>query len=272
MGCCSDPSQDILPVSTVDIYKKFIKRPKGAVKLPPELMMLVLSHFDAKTLILFFGASCLTLGYAPLYCREHQWRFYPSIAESSTDSDIMVFMLAISRQNYSTKEYTAIDRRWRIFDRLQTLAKCIRTIPYIWTSSISNRLPSLGTVRYPITLFQLEIVVPQNIDVIDVYTTNLLPYNHYVCGLGWTSSSGNVVHGSSHGHKSTIRFENESCDNLRFTMDTLGVTGLKFERNSQWLFGDTLASNTAWEGVSFRRRSSAIKVIMDVSILNNILP
>ena len=211
--------------STVEQWKNW--RPPvnstGTLPLPPEVVLLILEYLPSETLINFFCTSAANLTFAPLYCRLHRWHLFPSIDLGSTRRDIQEAIDAVGR-TFSSDQYLALDNNRRLSSLMGSLPDPLPAIP---NSSITTTWNMWDTSQEAPPAYGLKhrvANIPDDVVTAEIYT-RFIRDDFYVCGIEWSSASGESLVGSASGRKTSISFTKAT---LYFIADPLGIKLMKF--------------------------------------------
>ena len=204
------------------------------LRLPSEILVIVLEYLSPSDLVRFFRTSKEALSHANLFCRTNPFHFYRcSTNTTGTEEDKRILMIAFSTWD----RLCELDRRWEI---VQRIAGNARLIPLLDGKSLpvptfDPRAP-LQTVSHRFGLCQDFLDIPDHAEVIEVSSIGLKG-KRYVCGIGFVSGDSRVFCGNRTEHISMVNVSSPTIDTIELAVDALGVRSIKYG-NSPWLFGD----------------------------------
>lgn len=229
------------------------------LRLPPEVLILILQHLLPSDLIRFFNSSKQALSYTNLFCRLNPFYFYRcSIDTSNVIEDKRTLMVAL----LSWARYSELDARWEIVSRLSNLAELLSLVstsrPTV--STLNPRAP-LQFVNHQFGLHENVFDLPDQARLIEVCSTAIAG-KHYVCGVGFGTTKTQSFFGNR--TKWCHKFENSSAttETIGFAIDKLGIRSIKYG-SSPWSFDDPETIG-CWEGLSIRKGYSKIRIVRDV--------
>ncbi|EER23302.1 hypothetical protein CPC735_046720 [Coccidioides posadasii C735 delta SOWgp] len=254
---CIDPLGPIARTGSVNRDTK--PQWSSAFILPAEIVMIILEHASAESVISFFHSSKEAQSLIIPFCRYNPWHFYPSIKPTSTEDDAWTVINAIAYE-CSADDLRSLNRKWKMIADLKSLTKYVskpheRDIQLLTLSAGGFLLK----VPHPFGLKRLVADVPSDIKAIEVHIT-IVCGDDYICGIGWKSASGDTFLGYKSKFRRWLHCQSRECNKLRFIVDPRGLRSLKLP-GSEWSCGNP-ENIKGWEGMSLQR-SAKICVVLD---------
>lgn len=230
------------------------------LRLPPEIMLMILEYLPPSHVIRFLGVSKQALLYSNEFCARNPHYFY-YCSDDSIDKRYLIIALAM---RFSGSNYRELDLRWEVVSRIAKIARLASLIHenYIDTQTLNPRAP-LQPFDHRFGLNEAVLQIPDYIDAVDVYST-FIKDHYYVCGIGFQSKKAYSFHGRRTGILQRSDFPDTAIDSIGFEVDALGIRRIKWGY-SQGSFGG-LANTGCWEGLSIKQKHQKIRIIYDVSI------
>ncbi|KAE8420923.1 hypothetical protein BDV36DRAFT_305859 [Aspergillus pseudocaelatus] len=271
---CPDPCVYIRPQKcllqseeTELLLQPGIARCRGPslLRLPSEILTIVLEYLSPSDLVRFFRTSKEALFQANLFCRTNPFHFYRcSTNTTGTEEDKRLLMIAFSTWD----RLCELDRRWEIVKRVAGSAKLIPLLDgkRLPVPTFDPRAP-LQAVSHRFGLCQDFLDIPDHAEVIEV-SSIALEGKRYVCGIGFVSGNSRVFCGNRTEHIRMIDVSSPTIDTIELAVDALGVRSIKYG-NLPWLFGDP-SSICCWRGLSLRQNHQKIRIVRDALKLRDL--
>ncbi|RJE18542.1 hypothetical protein PHISCL_09124 [Aspergillus sclerotialis] len=262
---CLDPYVPLLPSSSLDSLPEHdgkansSNRIPALLRLPAEIMMMILSVLPPSSLISFFRSSEEALDYADIFLRRNPEQFYRCTDNEAIGGNARILIPALASQ-FPQLPCPELDVRWEIVSRVTCLAHHLCKIPDDCITPTVDVNAPLQYIDHAFGFWELSTELPVDLEVVKIYGIEVKRH-YYVCGIELFSKTAHQLLGSDSKVVCFVDMSQIEIDIIRFAVDRFGIRSLKFGR-SPWVFGNP-EEIRCWDGFSERREDGKIRIVQD---------
>ena len=162
---------------------------------------------------------------------------------------------------FSSEQFLALDNRRRLFSSMANLPDLLHSISYEPATPTWDPRDTFQAVSHSYGLKRLVANIPDDVATVKIYSRPIRDHC-YVCGICWSSASGESLVGTTSERKTSLSF---TKSRLYFIADQLGIKIVKFG-DSPW----APEKPKGWEGLSIFRGCCELIVTSDVRKLTSL--
>ncbi|KAI1950604.1 hypothetical protein LOZ57_002167 [Ophidiomyces ophidiicola] len=215
------------------------------LRIPPEILLLILEYLAPSDLIRFFCTSKWALSFVDLFCRSNPFHFYRCDLNVAGDmGDKRILIIALS----TWPQFPELDTRWQVVREAAELAKLVPFMDQKGTAAqtFDPRAP-LQLFNHNFGLYEDILDIPLNAKSITIYRIRLRG-RHYVCGIGFDTGQSSLFIGNITTNFYTKTVPSTAAETIGIAVDALGLRSINYGA-CQPCFGN-LESIDYWEGLS----------------------
>ncbi|KAL4983879.1 hypothetical protein BDW68DRAFT_181180 [Aspergillus falconensis] len=263
---CLDPSMPLISPNYLSRTDGIALKPRlvdcnsPLLKLPAEVIMMILECFSPSQVIKFLLASKQIMLYANEFCKRHPYYFYRCNDTDINIRDKRKLIIALAMK-FTKSNYHELDMRWKMVSKIAQIATLILLIEQDGTpeKTLDPRAP-LQLLGHRFGLQEAILQIPDDVKAVDV-SCIMLNGRHYVCGIRFRGGTTYPFFGKKTRlmHTSSLTI---AMTTIRFGVDALGVGFLEWGTCKG--ISEGLGSSEWWQGFSLRQGARKIRIIHDV--------
>jgi hypothetical protein len=164
-----------------DLKPSSASRIPTLLKLPVEIITMILAPLPPSSLISFFRSSNAALDHASAFFRRNPKQFYRCIDTKGLPGHGRNLILALSLK-FPQLPCAELDMRWEIISKVTDLAQHVSKIPEVCTAPTANVEAPLQSVDHPFGYSELFTELPVDLETIKVHGIEFQGH-HYICGI-----------------------------------------------------------------------------------------